>query len=282
VKGDKTSVIPVGKPVTFKLYNKKGELLKELTVSAKVGGSRDEPEDPPDEEGPNGCLELCIKSLDVKAGGTFGELHVVTAEPVDIQVQVSEDWATNANGDFVDKAGSAGTPQPDDDVKLTVEELTSNTTYHYMVRTTDAFGKKATKTGSFTTLKRYGKVTFEKIFVNSDSDPLASGELTFTFEVNGSKVGTWGEVTLENGQKTYPNLSHVTEMSHTWLNLGVKGSDDDSPEADETASALEFVEVKLGKLDELKGGTFAFGTIPGVNSDLEFTVYGTLEAWYAP
>jgi len=140
--------------------------------------------------------------------------------------------------------------------------LSQDTKYYYIV-TLPAQGSfpEYQLTGSFTTTNRKVTVNFTRIHILDDSDPSGSGELSFTFWVEGGvhggntrKLGDrenslyWDSGHIENLRQMLP---FVIEQAGDRLRIVVEGEDDDAglpAGCIETRTEKDFEDLKPHKI----------------------------------
>jgi hypothetical protein len=140
--------------------------------------------------------------------------------------------------------------------------LSQDTKYYYIV-TLPAQGSfpEYQLTGSFTTTNRKVTVNFTRIHILDDSDPSGSGELSFTFWVEGGvhggnsrKLGDrenslyWDSGHIENLRQMLP---FVIEQAGDLLRIVVEGEDDDAglpAGCIETQTEKDFEDLKPHKI----------------------------------
>lgn len=167
----------------------------------------------------------CITGVTFEPHGTFVGFVVKTTKPARLKIEASTS-APSANGVFahVDSSNQTFWNATDWDGLLT--GLTSNTTYHYVVRATDADGNVMRKQGTFATQKRQVEVTFQRVYVIDDSDDLSVCDCYFTFAANGQTSNTY-LADLGTGQTGWPNITLTLPDAPENVTLQVLGKDDD-------------------------------------------------------
>jgi hypothetical protein len=111
--------------------------------------------------------------------------------------------------------------------------VTPNTTYHYIVKATDASGQSSYKTGSVKSKARDILVDFSKITVINDGDGFlrGKGEIRFDFAVNKCWVPEWhtGLRSLDDGQSFDPNRARYYSKYHqSTLDLAIHAIEADN------------------------------------------------------
>jgi hypothetical protein len=109
--------------------------------------------------------------------------------------------------------------------------MTPNTTYHYIVKATDAGGQSSYKIGSVKSKARDILVDYTKITVLNDGDGIfrGKGELTFDFALNRCWVDEWRTSrSLSDGNSFDPNAARYFSKYHqSTLDLAVYALEDD-------------------------------------------------------
>ncbi|MCC7368658.1 MAG: fibronectin type III domain-containing protein [Chloroflexi bacterium] len=129
-----------------------------------------------------GCLIQCITQSQLGPHGTYADFFIKTNEPAMISIQASTQ-PPNPDGTLTGKpiAASVFGILPGTQLSGVLSDLSPSTQYHYVIQAHDQDGHTSTQAGTFTTKKRYVKVTFTKIWVTDDGDGglAGDGELAF-------------------------------------------------------------------------------------------------------
>ncbi len=203
------------------------------------------PLDLPDQIAGNeaGCGLQCVTVGDVETTDRFDvvEVHVETNTPAVLRAYVSTSapgWVGDAplmpaESEVAVPAGLAT------DWTFAVDGLAADTTYHVVVKATDADDQTAFALGEFHTDDEPPadvRVTFQQVFVQWDGDPhwggLDRGELSFAWGFDGQAIGTRAEEKMDGG--TYFDLTSHNEQwfaidrdGGTLPNVMVRGSERD-------------------------------------------------------
>lgn len=174
-----------------------------------------------------GCAHQCITTAKVTgtAGTADASINIETTVPASIEVFVSMDAPTQHGQGTpyfpgVDPAAASGSEVSSWTAELT--GLSSDTTYHAIVVATDDNGRRAYRTGTFTTLhlEHTLRIAFHRLFVISDGDSskINRGELAFRFGVNGDKVAEMDEQKIHSG--TAVNINDGNGVGHFVFGVG--------------------------------------------------------------
>jgi hypothetical protein len=153
--------------------------------------------------GPAGCAVQCITTAKLTAGGDFSskKLEVKSNTPARFQAMASTKAPTYHQGvpsfATADSSSLSGLEYLGT-WTTTLSKLAGATTYHVIVRATDAKGHDAYRVGTFTTPPEPTRdvgITFLSIRVTHDGDSSWKnrGELSFAWGVGDTKVGSLAE-----------------------------------------------------------------------------------------
>ncbi|MFN8635957.1 MAG: hypothetical protein U0893_19080 [Chloroflexota bacterium] len=245
-----------------------------------------------------GCMLQCITQAILGPHGTYADFFIKTNETAIISIQASTQ-PPNADGTFTGKplAASVVGFLPSTQFNGTLPDLVPDTQYHYVVKATDQGGQTSRQTGTFTTKKRFVKVTFTKIWVTDDGDGGFSGvgELAFYAWLNNVGINaisqpanTWPLLfTAPMGSGDSVLLDTVVEAPNPGAQLTVKvlGHDDDGSgdcfvilKCDDWNEVSKTVNVaKSGPGQEAFSDSFKMVTPSGA---VEFEVFVTYQVLY--
>lgn len=227
----------------------------------------------------------------------------VTVEPRGVSIRV--DFDTNQDAlcavdyGLTDGYGNAAMQAPvaaRQDHRVTVRGLQSSTDYHLRIGCLgEAFRSRYSEDRTARTLTKKVRVTFESLLLRSDSDFFGSGELFFTFDINGRRVHRWpnaGDADLSGpcggwGQGCPGDFQGVpveTDLPQAFvrtvdpedpsISVRVFGRDDDGPWNDDAEDSLTFA-VPLDV--ESRSRT---RTLHANDEDLHFHVVVTFEVFH--
>lgn len=139
-----------------------------------------------------GCAAQCIEKAlftQSKPAASIAALDVRTATDAKIRVVVSRDKpvATADGPSQLDIVSSQASPGLTSSWQTQVGGLLPGTTYHAVVRATDAQGRTAIRQGSFRTVSATAIVTLHKLKVTGDGDKRSKGELAFRYYRDGDE-----------------------------------------------------------------------------------------------
>jgi hypothetical protein len=140
-----------------------------------------------------GCAAQCIQKAlftQSKPAASIAALEVRTAIDAKIRVVVSRDKpvATADGPSQLDIVSSQASPGLTSSWQTQVGGLLPGTTYHAVVRATDAQGRTAIRQGSFRTVSATAIVTLHKLKVTGDGDKRRNkGELAFRYYRDGDE-----------------------------------------------------------------------------------------------
>jgi hypothetical protein len=182
-----------------------------------------------------------IKNLRVIPRGTWVELKFGTPFPGKAAVWISTNppQGNSEQGlNVVRYAPAVGSPGFSHTKKL--YGIEPGTKYYYLIRASSQGGLAANTSGDFKTLRRFAKVSIDKIHVIDDSDELSEGELSFSFHLNGgqgkpggaSLVGPGGgtdhdSIEIDSGRSFPVNKVFEVETSALSVKLNSTGYDED-------------------------------------------------------
>lgn len=288
--GNTPLTVTYGKSYTAQLYsvaNPNQTLGSPLTITTVRP-----PNDPS-----GGCAgTLCITSVTFSPSGTYAPFTVKTSTPAHFQMQAST-AAPLANGTFaqVDSAifNLSNVTQWNSQL-LSLEE---NTTYHYILKATDAGGQVAKKVGTFKTLRRRVEVTFTSIHMVEDSDILSACDCTFAVQAGGAEPVTSAFMYVHSGDTIFPNIvfkidnpsnnilvrAHARDEDNDWSPFPCYWGDslwsNGSGNCWDWSFAAKWVDVTLGGMEDSKTNTYKLTADDG---PVKFTASVKVKVFYVP
>lgn len=158
-----------------------------------------------------GCSAGCITHA-VIDDVTWESAHLTMATSMSATMQafVGTDPVEHVNNvpTMLTPAFIFTTPEPWTSWQLGIDSLEGDTTYHVLLRATDANGKRDYQVGSFTTPpapEREVVISVGRIDIKDNGDLIGKGEIRFGFAYEGSLVGTRGEQKLKEGATVWPD-----------------------------------------------------------------------------
>ena len=174
-----------------------------------------EPVEHPDEFGGNdpdpGCSTGCITHAVVsEIAIESAHLTVATSMPATIEAWLSTSPIDDSGQtpSVADPTHHFTTPADWTAWELAMGDLTDETTYHVLVRATDANGKADHQIGSFTTPKAPPtpvRVSVDRIDVSNSGDVIGKGEVRFAFAYDDHLVGSISEQKLKDSATLHPS-----------------------------------------------------------------------------
>jgi hypothetical protein len=211
--GSKTLTAENGLTYKFQLFDDSNDaLLGSLTVTTKKAKLTLD----------MACKADCITGLTATPHGTWASFHVTTNEPISkVYVSLSTSNSKNSDGWFSSPTGEQVTVNPDGSPTSFDKDylfLTPGTTYFYRLEVHDTHGNAHAEEGSLKTLNRKLILQVDTIKVIEDSDGVTSGDLGFTFWMNGLEQ-FWpttdpGDNWAGDGAVLHPNLA-VQKLDNT-------------------------------------------------------------------
>jgi hypothetical protein len=178
-----------------------------------------------------GCAAQCIRTAVTTSHGKSVGLHITTDTPAKLKAQISTQ-APLPNGNAPPWFTNPTTKSDNSfrtDWTTSFSNLEPDTTYHIVVRATDASGNTAYQQGTFRTLKRKVMVTFTRILVIGDADEgVNRGEISFDFFVNDQEVGGLGQQKIASGETIHFSRYALVDDAPEWLPVRVRGRECDA------------------------------------------------------
>jgi hypothetical protein len=169
-----------------------------------------------------------VVTVATKPSGHAVDFTLTASKPSYFGIELSKQ--PPVNGKFATVEASKFSILPGTGFQASLNGLTPNTLYHFVVTATDAQNAKTTKSGVVTTLKRQVAVTFTKIHMTDDSDGFGAGacDCTFWFFVNDVQVGSVKADVATGDDLALNGPSFAVKPSGPTLTLKVIGNDDDA------------------------------------------------------
>lgn len=151
-----------------------------------------------------GCSTGCIVHAMVDAPAhDRAQLTVRTSMPAQLEAWIgtTAPTTTDAVPGLPDAIEHYQTPDGWTDWVLDMSNLTGGTTYHVVVRATDANGRRDHQVGSFTTPPTPDvpvRISIDRIDLRDSGDLIGKGEVRFGFAYDGSLIGTRSEQKLDD------------------------------------------------------------------------------------
>jgi hypothetical protein len=232
-QGQLQQTVEAGKSYTARLVQKTGraeQILASVQITVQAGPKIQIPG--PDQIG-------TVKNVRVIPHGTWVELQFTAPFPSQAAVWISSNppQGNSEQGlQVVRYAPAVGGHQIQHTKKL--YGIAPATRYYYLIRTTSQNGLRAHASGELTTLRRFAKVTVERIYVIDDSDELSDGELSFSLHLEGGSAKPGGaSLLIGDGDDGYEvgsgatiqvNKAFEVETSADGVELNSTGFDDDA------------------------------------------------------
>jgi hypothetical protein len=233
--GQQQITVDAGKAYTAQLFLSKGRNDRQLLASVAIAVETSGPKiniPGPDQIG-------TVKNVRVIPHGTWVELQFTAPFPSQAAVWISSNppQGNSEQGlQVVRYAPAVGGYQIQHTKKL--YGIAPATRYYYLIRTTSQNGLRAHASGELTTLRRFAKVTVERIYVIDDSDELSDGELSFSLHLEGGSAKPGGaSLLIGDGDDGYEvgsgatiqvNKAFEVETSADGVELNSTGFDDDA------------------------------------------------------
>lgn len=158
-----------------------------------------------------GCSAGCITHAVVDAiDHDSAHLLVNTSMAADMQVFVSTTPVDQSGAvpTIADPVFTHQTPEPFTVWHVDITSLDADTTFHVLVKATDANGKSDYQVGSFTTSpapKQQVIISADRIDIKENGDLIGRGEIRFGFAYDSTVVGTRSEQKLKEGATVWPD-----------------------------------------------------------------------------
>jgi hypothetical protein len=211
-----------------------------------------------------GCMVQCITSVGVKPHGGWAQFTIKTNENAIMTLEAST-TQPNANGTWSNPnavSASTATILPTQSWTPPLADLTSNTTYYYVVRAHDTNGNEQVKTGSFKTLTRRVDVTFAEIQMIDDSDGALAGDCDcfFWFNAGNEEPKPYGDVanpkSIASGTTVHPNVTFTISNAPGEIRIRAFGYDDDTDFGEFCSGGTGHPEAYTGAANWKSSGNF--------------------------